>query len=107
MTGNGRRTKAQVRPGKAGAVALIVMPLLFLAFGIVLFSTVLDTADEEWPVIAMFAVVWCGTMLMLLGYGIHALVSGKPAAVLEIDSVSDWDPHSSSGSGDDGSSGAQ
>lgn len=74
-----RRIKVRVGPGKAGAIALIVMPLLFLAFGVVLFLSVLEDAGDAQPAIIMFAILWCTTMLMLLGYGVYTLMTPIPA----------------------------
>ena len=80
-----RNSTVRVRPGKAGAIALIVVPVLFLAFGIVLFSSVMDGAGEARMPILMFGAIWCIVMVMLAGYGIYSLVSPKGASALEID----------------------
>ena len=53
----GRNMTLRVRPGKAGAIALIVVPVLFLMFGVVLFSSVMDGAGEARKPIIMFAVI--------------------------------------------------
>lgn len=81
----GKKVTVRVRPGKAGAVAMIVLPLLFLAFGVTLLGSVIGEAeDARWPMI-MFGVIWCVTNLMLAGYGVYCLVNPKGAAGIEMD----------------------
>jgi protein-S-isoprenylcysteine O-methyltransferase Ste14 len=81
----GRNLTVRVRPGKAGAIALIVVPVLFLMFGVVLFSSVMDGAGEARKPIIMFGVIWCVVMVMLAGYSIYNIVNPKGVPGLEID----------------------
>lgn len=86
--GNGKRVKTvtvQLRPGKAGAIALIALPLLFLAFGVVLFGSVIGESEDGRLPIIMFGIIWCVVNLTLAGYGVYSLVNPKGAASLAID----------------------
>ncbi len=82
---NGKTVTVQVRPGKAGAIAMIVLPLLFLAFGVVLFGSVIGESGDARLPIMMFGVIWCVVNLMLAGYGVYSLVNPKGASGVEFD----------------------
>lgn len=66
--------------------------MLFRAFGVVLFSSVIDDAGEARPAIVMFAILWCTTTLMFFGDGVNSLVNPNSAAGLEINIKTSDDP---------------
>ncbi|HEY3490162.1 MAG TPA: hypothetical protein VGK27_08590 [Candidatus Deferrimicrobiaceae bacterium] len=82
---SGKTVTVRVRPGKAGAIALIVLPLLFLAFGVVLFGSVIGESEDGRLPIIMFGIIWCVVNLMLAGYGVYSLLNPKGAASVEVD----------------------
>ncbi|HEY3490184.1 MAG TPA: hypothetical protein VGK27_08710 [Candidatus Deferrimicrobiaceae bacterium] len=82
---NVRAVTVQVRPGKAGAIVLIVVPLLFLAFGVVLFGSVIGESEDGRLPIIMFGIIWCVVNLMLTGYGIYSLRHPMGATGVEIE----------------------
>lgn len=82
---SGKTVTVRVRPGKAGAIALVVIPILFLAFGVVLIGSVIGEAGDARLPIIMFGVIWCVVTLMLAGYGVYSLLNPKGAASLEVD----------------------
>jgi hypothetical protein len=82
---SGKTVTIRVRPGKAGAIALIVIPLLFLAFGVVLFGSVVGESEDGRLPIIMFGIIWCVVNLMLAGYGVYSLVNPKGAAGVAVD----------------------
>jgi uncharacterized membrane protein YkvI len=63
-----------VRPTKAGSIALIVLPTLFLAFCVALFASVWSDAEDARPAMAVFAGIWCVANLGLAGYGAYNLL---------------------------------
>lgn len=80
--------KITVRPPRASAIVMIVMGILFLAFGVVL----VDAAEgEARPFALMFGILWVVVCIGIVVYGLCILSRGKaPAiAVLDVESATE------------------
>jgi NADH:ubiquinone oxidoreductase subunit K len=76
------KSKASVRPSKSASVVLVIMGILFLAFGVALSQA---AEGEARPYVMMFLVVWvaaCGSMIL---YGLSAIFSKRPPSITEIE----------------------
>lgn len=74
--------KITVRPPRASAIVLIVMGILFLAFGVVL----VDAAEgEARPLVMMFGILWAVVCIGFVVYGLCILSRGKAPAMAVID----------------------
>lgn len=81
---NRQRTVVRPRPTKLSGVSMIVAGGIFLLFA----AVPLGTAEgEARPFALVFGAIWILVCLSFIGYGIHVLVSDRPAVgmVLEVD----------------------
>jgi len=79
---NGKEVlRVRVGHSRAGAIATIVMGVLFLAFGAALFSE----TQEHNAAILLFQGIWYVSNLALIGWGVYSLVTGKPVSPVEIE----------------------
>jgi hypothetical protein len=76
---NGRIT---VRPPRASAIVMIVMGILFLAFGVVLVNA---AEGEARPFALMFGILWVAVCVGIVVYGLCILSRGKAPAMAVID----------------------
>ena len=74
--------KITVRPPRATAIVMIVMGILFLAFGIVLLQA---AEGEARPFALMFGILWAAVCIGFIVFGIYSLSRGKAPAVAIID----------------------
>jgi hypothetical protein len=88
---NRQRTVVRPRPTKLSGVTLIVAGGIFLLFAAVPIGT---AEGEARPFALVFGAVWILVCLSFIGYGIHILVSDKPAVgmVLEVDGAAGTSP---------------
>lgn len=79
-----RRYTAGVTPSKGAALALVVMGVLFLGFGLVLVS--LGDTDEREVLLArgLFALIWTVGCLGMVGYGLSVLLRRRPPAEMTV-----------------------
>lgn len=94
---NRQRTVVRPRPTKSSGVSLIVAGGVFLLFA----AVPLGTAEgEARPFVLLFGAIWILVCLSFIGYGVHILVSERPAVgmVLEVDGAT---PVASSAPGGD------
>ena len=80
--------KIIVRPPRASAIVMIVMGILFLAYGITLVG--LAEGDARPPVL-IFGILWAAVCIGIIVYGLCILSRGKaPAmAVLDVESATE------------------
>ena len=74
--------KIIVRPPRASAIVMIVMGILFLAYGITLVG--LAEGDARPPVL-IFGILWAAVCIGIIVYGLCILSRGKAPAVAIID----------------------
>ena len=72
--------------GKPGALALVVMGILFLAFGLGLVNVGISGSDESGlqPLLGLFGIIWAVACLSMVGYGLYSLFGGKPPVAVTV-----------------------
>lgn len=81
---NRQRTVVRPRPTKLSGVSMIVAGGIFLLFA----AVPLGAAEgEARPFVLLFGAIWILFCLSFIGYGIHVVVSDRPAVgmVLEVE----------------------
>jgi hypothetical protein len=74
----------RVAPSRGAAIALVVVGVLFLGFGVVVLS--LGDTDDREVLLArwLFALIWTAACLGMAGYGLSVLLRRRPPAVMSV-----------------------
>jgi hypothetical protein len=72
--------------GKPSALALVVLGILFLAFGLGLVNVGISGSDETGlqTSLGLFGIIWAVVCLSMVGYGLYSLFGGKPPVAMTL-----------------------
>lgn len=84
MTGSVHSLRVGI--GKPSALALVVLGILFLAFGLGLVNVGISGSDETGlqTSLGLFGIIWAVVCLSMVGYGLYSLFGGKPPVAMTL-----------------------